>query len=145
MKPNEAKYWIGTISKEHTDIAVVGKWVQVCNGKQAPLKRMKTGDFITIYSPKITMTGAEKYQHFTAIGKVNNDTFYQAEMFKDFHPFRRDIEFLEVTPTPIQPLINDLEFIVNKKSWGYPFRFGFFEINKHDFDLIASKMIKKEL
>lgn len=28
------------------------------------------------------------------------------------------------------------------KSWGYPFRFGFFEINQHDFDLISSQMLQ---
>jgi len=42
----------------------------------------------------------------------------------------------------ILPLINDLDFIQNKKSWGYPFRFGFFEIKQHDFDLISSQMLQ---
>ncbi|RZK52785.1 MAG: EVE domain-containing protein, partial [Pedobacter sp.] len=41
----------------------------------------------------------------------------------------------------IIPLIDDLNFIQNKKSWGYPFRFGFFEINQHDFDLISTQML----
>ncbi|SDG15086.1 hypothetical protein SAMN04488121_103642 [Chitinophaga filiformis] len=27
---------------------------------------------------------------------------------------------------------------------GYPFRFGFFEINRHDFGLISSQMLQKE-
>ena len=29
-------------------------------------------------------------------------------------------------------------------SWGYPFRFGFFEINRHDFELISSQMPQKD-
>jgi len=44
----------------------------------------------------------------------------------------------------ILPLINDLAFIRNKKSWGYSFRFGFFEIGKEDFALIASQMLINE-
>jgi predicted RNA-binding protein len=42
----------------------------------------------------------------------------------------------------ILPLIDDLHFIRNKQSWGYSFRFGFFEINQHDFDLISSQMLQ---
>jgi len=40
----------------------------------------------------------------------------------------------------IRPLIDSLEFIKNKEKWGYIFRTGCFEINKHDFNLIESQM-----
>jgi len=45
---------------------------------------------------------------------------------------------------PILPLVNSLEFIQNKKQWGYPFRFGLFEINEHDFNIIAQQMLQQE-
>jgi len=45
---------------------------------------------------------------------------------------------------PIQPLIAELTFIQDKKHWGYVFRYGCFEIPKHDFDLIASRMLMTE-
>ena len=35
---NSTKYWIATISKEHTLRGVAGGFMQVCHGKQAPLK-----------------------------------------------------------------------------------------------------------
>jgi len=67
----------------------------------------------------------------------------QYQMTNDFKPFRRNIEFMECEETPISPLVKDLDFIPNKKLWGYPFRFGFFEIKENDFNFITSKMQKK--
>ncbi|MFT3702033.1 MAG: EVE domain-containing protein [Agriterribacter sp.] len=141
---NTTKYWIAAISKEHTMKGVAGGFIQVCHGKQAPLKRMKKGDYLLIYSSKITMEGMEKCQAFTAVGQVKDDEVYQFEMSANFHPHRRNIEFLKCNEVSIIPLINDLEFISNKKSWGYPFRFGFFEINEKDFTLITAAMLKNE-
>jgi hypothetical protein len=134
------KYWVAAVSKEHTMRGVAGSFMQVCHGKQTPLKRMKKGDYLIVYSSKITMEGNEKCQAFTAIGRVKDDDVYQFQMTENFKPFRRNIDFLDCHESSIVPLINDLEFIPNKKSWGYPFRFGFLEINEKDFNLISSKM-----
>lgn len=122
---------------------VTGGFVQINHGKQAPLKRMKKSDYLIVYSSKITMEGNEKCQAFTAIGQVKDDEVYQFQMTENFKPFRRNIEFLKCRESSIIPLINDLEFIPNKKSWGYPFRFGFFEIKENDFNLISFKMLQK--
>jgi hypothetical protein len=138
------KFWVAAVSKEHTMRGVASSFMQVCHGKQAPLKRMKKGDYLVVYSSKITMEGNEKCQAFTAIGRVKDDDVYQFQMTEDFKPFRRNIDFLECQESSIIPLINDLEFIPNKKSWGYPFRFGFLEINEKDFNLITSKMLQNE-
>ena len=142
---NPVRYWIAIISKEHAMRATTGGFIQVCHGKQAPLKRMEKDDFLIIYSSKITMEGNEKCQAFTAIGKVKDDDVYQSQMTETFNPYRRNIDFLDCTETPIAPLINDLIFIPNKKSWGYPFRFGFLEINKADFNLIANAMLQERI
>lgn len=141
---NTAKYWIVVISKEHTRLAVNGNFMQACHGKQAPLKRMKKGDYVIIYSSKFTMDGNEKLQAFTAVGQVADNEIYQFQMTENFKPFRRNIEFLKSVECLIAPLINDLEFIPNKKKWGYPFRFGFLEIKENDFNLITSKMLQNE-
>jgi predicted RNA-binding protein len=141
---NTTKYWIAAVSKQHTMRGVAGSFMQVCHGKQAPLKRMKKGDYLLVYSSKITMEGNEKCQAFTAVGQVKDDDVYQFQMTENFMPYRRNIDFLECVESPIIPLINDLEFIPNKKSWGYPFRFGFFEIKEQDFNLITSKMLQNE-
>lgn len=135
------KYWIIVASKDHAARGIEGGFTQACHGKAGPLRRMKKGDFMLIYSGKIKFTEPEKCQQFTAIGKVKDDDVYPFQMSPDFCPHRRNIDFFPATETAILPLINDLEFIQNKKSWGYPFRFGFFEINEHDFNLIAGKML----
>lgn len=141
---NLVKYWVAVISKDHTIKGVEGQFIQVCHGKQAPLKRMKKDDWIIIYSPKCTMAGTEKLQQFTAIGKVSDESVYSFKMAENFIPFRRNITFYSCEAVSILPLIPELEFIVNKRSWGFPFRFGFFEINEHDFNLILPKMITDE-
>jgi len=67
------RYWIAVISQEHTLRGVAGGFTQVCHGKQAPLRRMKQGDYVVVYSPAITMHGKEKCQAFTAIGRIKDD------------------------------------------------------------------------
>jgi hypothetical protein len=49
-------------------------------------------------------------------------------------------EFLPCTATPIRPLLDQLEFIVDPQRWGYKFRFGVFRIEEQDFLLIRSAM-----
>lgn len=140
----KTKYWIIVASKDHVQKGLAEGFAQACHGKAAPLKRMKKDDFIIYYSSKQTMNQPEKCQEFTAIGQVADEETYSFQMSEDFCPSRRNIEFFKSEAVSILPLINELEFIQNKKSWGYPFRFGFFEINEHDFDLISQQMLKQE-
>lgn len=141
QKERKPKYWIVVASKDHVKRGIAGGFAQTCHGKAAPLKRMKKGDFILYYSGKLHFGKPDKCQEFTAIGQVRTEEVYPFQMTANFCPFRIDIDFLEAKDVSILTLINDLDFIQNKKSWGYPFRFGFFEINEHDFHLISSKMI----
>lgn len=140
----KTKYWVIVASKDHVQKGLAEGFAQACHGKAAPLKRMKKDDFIIYYSSKQIMNQPEKCQEFTAIGRVADDETYSFQMSEDFCPSRRNIEFFESEAISILPLINELDFIQNKKSWGYPFRFGFFEINEHDFDLISQQMLKQE-
>ena len=138
------KYWIVVVSRDHLAHGVEGGFMQANHGKEGPLKRLTAGDWVIFYSPKQTYGGHEPLQSFTAIGQVSDDKIYQHKMADDFIPYRRNVEFYKCEETPIKPLITDLEFIEDKKSWGYKFRFGFFEITGHDFKLIRSAMIKGE-
>lgn len=61
-------------------------------------------------------------------------------MTPDFHPWRRNLEFLRAEEAPIKPLIEELTFIRNKSSWGFVFRRGLFEIPEEDFRRIAAAM-----
>ncbi|OZI05853.1 EVE domain-containing protein [Siphonobacter sp. BAB-5385] len=140
----EPKYWIIVASKDHVKTGLAGGFAQACHGKASPLKRMRKDDFLIYYSGKQTMGRPEACQEFTAIGKVVDDEVYQVRVSEDFCPSRRTIEFLPGRDVSILPLLSGLNFIQNKKSWGYPFRFGFFEIDRHDFEWIASRMLTED-
>ncbi len=136
-----ANYWIGIASWDHVSIGIKGGFFQLCHGKQQPLSRMKKGDWIIYYSPKETFGGKTVLQKFTAIGKVDDDDIYQYEMSPNFIPWRRNIKFLQnIIPVNIHEMIDELDFIEDKKHYGAKFRFGHFKINEHDFLRIATKM-----
>jgi len=144
MSERKTKYWIIVASKDHVKNGIKEGIAQACHGKAAPLKRMRQGDFVVYYSGKTFFGRPDKCQEFTAIGKVKEEDVYQFQMTPDFCPSRRNIYFFESKNISILPLISSLAFIKNKKSWGYPFRFGFLEINQYDFDLISSQMLSED-
>lgn len=142
---SEARHWVIVASKNHVMNGVRAGIAQANHGKAAPLKRMKVGDRVLYYSPKLEFEGNEKLQAFTAIGYVTGESVYLFDMGDGFIPYRRDVKYLECVDVPIQPLIPALTFVENKISWGYLFRFGFFEISKSDFDLIANQMLMEKI
>jgi len=139
----EKKYWIAVVSKDHVEKGIELEIMQVCHGKKAPLKKIHKGDNIVFYSSKQKLGDKDPYQKFTAIAEAIDDEIYQVTMFENFEPFRRKVAFLDCIETEIRPLIEDLEFIKNKKHWGYPFRYGLVQISASDFGLISSKMLLK--
>lgn len=137
-------FYIGVASKNHIEIGKEKGFCQFCHGKVNPVKRLKKDDWIIYYSPKITFEGNEPYQKFTAIGQVIDDKEYQVEQFKGFFPWRRDIKYFQSVDVDIKPLTSKLSFIKNKTQWGMIFRYGFFKIEKEDFELIKNLMIKDD-
>lgn len=135
------KYYIAVASKDHIDRGVEGGFMQANHGKAASLKRLRTGDGIIFYSPKRYFERDEKCQCFTAIGEVKDEEIYQGIMAAGFQPFRRNVDFYKCKEVSIIPLIDELDFIIDKKRWGFSFRFGFLEIPEKDFQFIKSKMI----
>lgn len=135
------RYWIGVASREHVNLGVAGGFSQLCHGKAQPLKRMTVGDWLIYYSPKERFEGTVPCQKFTAIGKIVGDKTYLFEMFPGFVPYRRDVRFLKAADAPIRPLLEQLSFIKDKSRWGYSFRFGYLEIPKSDFEMIATSML----
>ncbi len=143
MQIRDKKYWIIVASKDHVKQGMAQGIVQACHGKSSPLRRMRKEDAVIYYSGKQTFGKPDKCQEFTAIGRITDDEVYEFRVSEDFCPSRRRMEFMPATDISIVPLIGDLDFIKDKKSWGYPFRFGFFEISQNDFNLIASKMLQR--
>ena len=134
------KYWVGVASREHVKKGEELGIAQVCHGKQAPLKRMKPGDWMVYYSPTEIFGQKLACRKFTAIGNISASETYQFKMSEDFIPWRRDVDFVNAKEVAIEPLIGNLSFIKNKVHWGFMFRFGLFEIPKEDFEVIAGAM-----
>jgi hypothetical protein len=130
------RYWIVVASKEHVMLGVTGGFAQAGHGKRSGLARMHAGDYLIYYSPKVALGGDDPLHAFTALGKVADDEIVQVEMSPDFKPFRRNVNYLHTGEVTIEPLVQDLQFIKNKKSWGYAFRFGLLEIQQQDFERI---------
>lgn len=120
---------------------VKGGFMQANHGKPGSLKKLRADDWVIFYSPKVTYEGDEKLQAFTAIGQVADEKLYQFKMSEDFIPYRRNMNYHRCKDVPIVPLIGSLDFISDKKAWGFRFRFGFLEIDEHDFNLISGKML----
>ena len=130
-------YWINTVSADHVQRGVAGGFTQANHGKPHMLRKMARGEWIIFYSPKTAFEHGEPLQAFTAIGRVTDDEPFQEQ---PTDPWRRRMEFLPCTATPIRPLLDQLDFIVDPQRWGYKFRFGVFRIDEPDFLLIRAAM-----
>ena len=135
-----ASCWINTISLEHVRGGVAGGFTQAGHGKDGLLRRLARGDTIAFYSPRTELRGGEPLQQFTALGTVTGEELYQVEMTHDFHPWRLAVDFLDVVPADIRPLLPALEFIPDKQRWGFPFRRGLFQIDESDMDVIRAAL-----
>lgn len=134
------RFFINTVSRDHVQRGIEGGFTQADHGRDARLKRLARGDRIVFYSPRTEMVAGDPVQRFTAIAEVIDDAPYQVEIAPDFKPWRRRVTFADCTEVAIQPLIEQLDFIRNKKSWGFTFRRGFFEIAEADFRKIEQAM-----
>jgi hypothetical protein len=132
--------WIGVVSREHVQRGVAGGFIQLNHGKSAPLRRLRAGDVVAMYSPRTSYPDGEPLQCFTAIGTVDTGEVYQVAMSDDFRPWRIDVTFAASREVPIRPLVDRLSFIRSKTHWGAAFRFGYVKVPIADFALIADAM-----
>jgi len=136
-----ARYWVAVAQADHVCAGVEGGFAQVGHGKGAPLRRMSPGDWLFYYSPRTSLHGGEKLQAFTAAGRIVSGDVYQVEMAGDFHPWRRDVAFVQpIVNAPIEGLKHDLSFIAQNSNWGLMMRRGHFEIAAADAHLVADAM-----
>ncbi|MBL4731899.1 MAG: EVE domain-containing protein [Rhizobiaceae bacterium] len=134
------RYWVGVVSREHVKTGEAGGFCQLCHGKDAPVRRMCPGDWLIYYSPREKMRGGEPVQAFTAIGQIKPGVPYTHSMGNDFTPTRRDVNYHPAVEAPIRPMLDDLSFTKNQKSWGMILRRGIFEIPADDFQIISTEM-----
>jgi len=113
---HEPRYWIAVASLDKVEAAVAGGYVEVSHGKAGPLERMRPGDRVAFYSPRTRSSGGEALQSFTALGEVVDAPLFQAAAAHQ--PFRRAVRWQGVTPAPVRPMLEALEFIRNKRHLG---------------------------
>lgn len=135
-----SNHWLAVASAEHVRRGRTEGFMQVCHGKSSPLRRIKPGDGIVYYSPGTRPGERNGPRAFTAIGTVRGDEPYRVDMGGGFRPFRRDVAWKDAEETPIQPLLDRLDFTAGRPNWGYQLRFGILAISVHDFELIAATM-----
>ena len=134
------KYWINTISKDHVIVDKESNFVRAGRGKKASVEKLQADDYMIFYSPKTSLQNGKPVRAFTAVAKIKERDVYQVVVNNNFQPYRKDAEYEDCQEVSIGSLIEQLEFITNKKYWGFKFRLGLFEINRHDFELIYGLM-----
>ncbi|MBC7151445.1 MAG: EVE domain-containing protein [Rhizobium sp.] len=132
--------WIITASADHVARGVEGGFVQACHGKDAPLRRIRTGETVIAYSPVTVFGGKERLQAFTAIGTMRERVPYRVEMSATFHASRSDVDWRPSRPASIHPLLDRLDLTRGRHNWGQAFRFGIVRISEADAGIIASAM-----
>lgn len=140
---NVRKNWIAVASAEHARRGCENPahgFMQVCQGKCGPLKRVQPGDRVAYYAPAVTMGGKDRLQSFVSIGVVQPGEPYAVNMGGGFEPFRRDVIYVPAIETSITPLLDRFEFVKDRARWGYKFRFGLFMVTDADMRLIANAM-----
>ena len=137
------KNWIAVASVDHarrgSEDGPKG-FMQVGHGKVAPLRRVQPGDRVAYYSPMVTLGDKDRLQSFVSIGIVQPSEPYAFDMGGGFVPWRRDVAYVPSQEAPIEPLLDQFDFVEDRQRWGYKFRFGLFEINDHDMRLVAKAM-----
>jgi hypothetical protein len=135
---NEPQFWIAVASLDHVEQGVAGGYVEINHGKAAPLERMRAGDGIACYSPRVSYPEGPPLQAFTALGRVGDTPIVQSPLAHQ--PFRRTVAWLPCVHAPIRPLLGELGFVPGPPHWGAAFRFGFLRVGRDDFLRIAQAM-----
>ncbi|MBA3672906.1 MAG: EVE domain-containing protein [Gemmatimonadaceae bacterium] len=137
---SDRRNWINTVSRDHVLLGIAGGFTQADHGRATRLRQLARGDLLVFYSPRTSFKDGASLQAFTAIGRVIDDEPYQVEMAPNFHPWRRRLELLPSHEAPARPLIDELDFIIDKQHWGMPFRRGLFAVGADDLARIAAAM-----
>ena len=140
MSDKDQGFWVVTASADHAARGRDWGIVQACHGKAAPLRRMRTGDGVVIYSPRERMTGGAAVQAFTALGRVSGPEVWQVEMAPGFRPWRRAVDWAPGPAVSIRPLLAALDLTRGQTGWGMVFRFGLRALTAADFARIAAAM-----
>lgn len=132
--------WIAVASADHVGRGVAGGFMQVCHGKEAPLRRLEPGDRISYYSPTVRFGASRWLRAFTAFGTVADGAQYPV-LGQDGGTFhRRDVVWIQTKPVSIYDLLAQLDLTAGRSDWGVQFRYGLLRIGDADAARIAAAM-----
>ena len=133
-------FWINTVSRSHVLRGAEGGFTQANHGSAVNLQRLAKGDRIAFCAPRTDYPESKRLQRFVALAEVTDEAPYQVKITPGIHPWRRNVRSLRAAEADIKPSIDALDFIPDKRRWGFPFRRGLFEIGAGDFTRIAAAM-----
>lgn len=149
------RYFLLTGSKDHMETWIKHGFIQQKHPHR--IERIKEGDYVVCYASKVDFSSNRPYRKIIGVCRAVDDgheTLSGAAMKKSAEAegtaycydscFRRRVEFLPLKGhIDIAPIIPKLSFVRNKKSWGLYFISGFREVDKADFDTLASGLARK--
>ncbi|MEM6637075.1 MAG: EVE domain-containing protein [Pseudomonadota bacterium] len=134
------RYWIAVAHRKQALAAASAGVVAVSHGKEAPLRKLSTGDGGIYYAPKSDFEG-ETVQAFVALARVTGaDTSERTMPGSPFRPFGRDAESQKIIETPLRPMLEDLGFVRSPRHRGMAFLRPFFEIENADYQHSTAAM-----
>ncbi|MCA3510370.1 MAG: EVE domain-containing protein [Rhodobacter sp.] len=131
---------ITVASADHAAVGLAQGFVQVNHDKSAPLRRIRPGDVVAIYSPVQVYGSRDGLQSFTALGRVQPGEPCQGRVDGGFCLFRRDVAWWPARPVRICLLRERLSFTAGKTNRGAPLRFGLLRVEDADMAVIAAAM-----
>lgn len=149
------KYYLLTASRDHIETGIQGGFIQ--QRQPHRLEKMRKDDKLVLYASKETFGATKQCRKLLGIATATDDECDRLS-YKDMTEslgikteeeasamcsstlvyFRKKMQF-QVLPEPadIRPLLPKLEFVKNKKSWGFYFMSGFREIAKEDYNIVC--------
>jgi EVE domain len=131
------KFWLAVVHKDHVLKGKEASIVMICHGKEGPLLKLKEGDLVVFYSPRVLTAdkSTSNLNSFTGVARIGNTgVFKNAESMS-----YRAATFLECEETKIEPLVLSWKKKKDTK-WGMALRSGFRELTFEDFTIISEAM-----
>ncbi|QQA43428.1 EVE domain-containing protein [Pelagovum pacificum] len=132
-------HWIGVVHRMQAMTAREAGVVAFGHGKEALVRSLSPGDTVIYYAPKSDFEG-EPVQAFVTHARVTGEKAYEKEWRPGLTRWVRDAAFDDADEVPVRPMLEDLTFVRNKRSWGMTFRGGKFSISDEDYVRIATAM-----
>lgn len=135
-----SKFYIGVAHRKQALAAQSAGFIALSHGKKSAVAKLNAGDRVIYYAPK-TDFDADPVQALVAHATITGAEIYERNMpGTDFHPWVIDAEFATVAEVPIHPLLESLSFVKYIRYWGMAFRRSQFEIQKADYQILATAM-----